>query len=665
MNDTSKGRAHKVDFTSDGQWLAIGGMVSAQLLPRNGGAPVLVAGYPTTAFPFIHLKFTQRGDRLVTAKEGEIRIYSAPGGKELAIRNIEPLYTRLFMGSHSHYTVSEVESGVVVRQWPLDGGEPSVVGRMDLEGVGKAIWGKYAVGIDPSGKWFAYGRDRQIYLRSLEDWSMPPRLIGEHSETIDVGGIDFHAGSGRIATRDVSGEIRIWSTEVASGEPVRVLQGGVGDGPLFDGSGNRLVDYGEPEGRATVKLWHLDAPLEAEPLVMLRGQGFVNGAAFDPSGRWLATGNSDGVAFWPLTRDYPLVLRGHQGWIWNVVFTPDGKQVASASVDGTVRLWFLEGDKPSRVLLRSEDLVYPEIDIDPSGEKLLVSGHRGRVFIVPLGGGSPRALQGFSSASAVGPVAFGPHGRLAAAAPLRGPKEEKVIRIWDLESGESRVLGPVEGAGDFYEGRFFSIHFLPDGRLLSCGVNGVHLWDLEHHTMNRLESGIFMCGLSRDGHQLLVNEAIDREHFRLKWMDLVEGQSRLLREDAVAYREIFDPTGTLAVGGGENGMVRVGPLTGEEPHLLLGHKGSVFAIAVSPDGRWIASGGYDTNVRLWPMPDMDEPPFHTLPYEELLARLRTVTNVRVVEDDGSSTGYRIDYAPFPGWETVPMWWRGNERKDRR
>ncbi len=96
----------------------------------------------------------------------------------------------------------------------------------------------------------------------------------------------------------------------------------------------------------------------------------MNGAVFDPSGRWLATGNSNGgVTFWPLIRDYPLVLRGHGYNVYAVAFTPDGKQLVSASQDGTVRVWFLEGGKPSQVLLKSEDLVHPKIDIDPSGRE--------------------------------------------------------------------------------------------------------------------------------------------------------------------------------------------------------------------------------------------------------------------------------------------------------
>ncbi len=91
MRDTSQGIAHVVDVTPDGQWLAFGGIDSAQLLPRDGGAPVLVARYPTTASRAVYLKFTPQGDRLVTAKDGEIRIYSVPEGQELAVRNIEPV----------------------------------------------------------------------------------------------------------------------------------------------------------------------------------------------------------------------------------------------------------------------------------------------------------------------------------------------------------------------------------------------------------------------------------------------------------------------------------------------------------------------------------------------------------------------------------------------
>ncbi|MEJ2190270.1 MAG: WD40 repeat domain-containing protein, partial [Acidobacteriota bacterium] len=101
--------------------------------------------------------------------------------------------------------------------------------------------------------------------------------------------------------------------------------------------------------------------------------------------------------------------------------------------------------------------------------------------------------------------------------------------------------------------------------------------------------------------------------------------------------------------------IRVGRATGAEPHLLIGHEDRVKRLVIDPKGRWIASGGADGTVRLWPMPDLDAPPLHTLPREELIAKLKTLTNLRAVRDPESATGWQIEVGPFPGWETVPSW----------
>ena len=118
-----------------------------------------------------------------------------------------------------------------------------------------------------------------------------------------------------------------------------------------------------------------------------------------------------------------------------------------------------------------------------------------------------------------------------------------------------------------------------------------------------------------------------------------------------------DDSGLIALTGNTRGEIRVGPIKGEEPHLLLGHSGAIPNVAVDPLGRWIASNGYlgDLTVRLWPMPDLSKPPLHTLPREELIAKLKTLTNLRVFRDEESATGWKLTHDPFPGWETVPTW----------
>jgi hypothetical protein len=64
------------------------------------------------------------------------------------------------------------------------------------------------------------------------------------------------------------------------------------------------------------------------------------------------------------------------------------------------------------------------------------------------------------------------------------------------------------------------------------------------------------------------------------------------------------------------------------------------------------------------MPDLSEPPLHTLPHDELIAKLHSLTNLRVVRDEESSTGWKLEVGPFPGWETVPTWQVSPERTAR-
>ena len=116
----------------------------------------------------------------------------------------------------------------------------------------------------------------------------------------------------------------------------------------------------------------------------------------------------------------------------------------------------------------------------------------------------------------------------------------------------------------------------------------------------------------------------------------------------------IDAAGRTLVTGDEQGAVRVGLADGSEPHRLCCHAGGVSTVAVAPDGKWVASAS-GSEIRLWPMPDVTKPPLHTLPYEELMAKLRALTNLQVVEDPASPTGYKLDIGPFPGWKDVPAW----------
>jgi WD40 repeat protein len=232
-----------------------------------------------------------------------------------------------------------------------------------------------------------------------------------------------------------------------------------------------------------------------------------------------------------------------------------------------------------------------------------------------------------------------------------------VVSVWDVESSVEIAVLSLSDA-EFRRGSSFT----SDGRLLTGSSKGVLAWNVEtgeHEVLAEADLDRFVA--SADGRRLLVTEQGEGGGMQDPagspiFFDLDTGDETVLSRHGLHVRSMaLDRNGTLAVTGDSQGVIRVGPVNGEEPHLLLGHESEVLHVAIDPLGRWIASAGQDNTIRLWPIPDLSKPPIHTLPREELIAKLKTLTNLRVVRDSESATGWTLTHDPFPGWETVPTW----------
>jgi WD40 repeat protein len=399
-------------------------------------------------------------------------------------------------------------------------------------------------------------------------------------------------------------------------------------------------------------LWNLPGPPQAAPLVFHRKDTIqVLATAIDPAGSWLATSAlpRSYSMVWPLEQRHPYTLFESAGNVWGMAFTPDGRWLA-ASLEGTLRIWPLTSAAGSegRVLFRVTRAFISSFEFDPTGENILATAPNG-IWLIPLDGSEPRSLEGFTTWAWA--VAFSPDGRFAAAGGGHEDPAETLIRIWDLETEAVRVMGPVEGQGN----GFMRLLFTPDGdRLISSGWNGARIWDLATGTSEFLGPG-HATYVTRDG-RFLYASWFDLEglHGGAAVYDLETGHVRQLPSHGLTTSITLDSTETVVLTGSFDGTIRVGPVSGEEPHILLGHRGFTGS-TVSPDGRWIASAGMDGAIKLWPMPDIRQPPLHTLDHDELMTVLKSLTNIRVVPDEESATGYSVGAEPFPGWGTVPTW----------
>jgi WD40 repeat protein len=651
-----------ITISPDGRWLAAKSQAERRVLlfPDDGGTPRALPLPPDTARV---AAFGPRSDLLITGGSGQtLRYWSLPDLRE--IRTVE------LGGLHTSWGGVRGEKLVVVTQrsqesvsqvLTLPDGNPRVIA---VHPPGEGVWG-----VHPQGTQALVARGQTLGLRSL-DGANRLRVLGRtRDEPFDIA---YSPRGDLVASTDNSAETRIWSTAEGAKNPVRILQTPehVGSlGTVFDPQGRRVSQGG---ANGTQVLWDLEEVPDARPLVVGRpGPSLYRAVTWDPAGRWLVTG---GVArrtmeFWPVSSPRRRVLPGF-ATSWFLAFTPDGRWLAHCIVNKPVRLWPLSArDGTARDLVPPEPCV--SLAMDPAEGRVLVGTSLGtngsKVLLYPIPGGPARLLADRFFPFALS--AFDPDGRQAVVVPLLplGPITDpalRVLRVWDLPSGRERIHSVAHLTDAGWSG-FGSVAFAPDG-LYVGGQGGVRRLSLPAGPGDTVtsemvyEAPVAQLGLSRARTHLLVLGArkasgVGTLFEEMLLLDLPGHTTRpITTHGARLSSGRLSPSGRVVVTGDHDGVVRVGPVTGEEPHLLLGHQGPVSALAISPDERWIASVS-DESISIWPMPDVTKPPLHTLPHAELLAKLDALTNLRVVREPAPSTGWRLEIGSFPGWRTVPTW----------
>jgi WD40 repeat protein len=646
-------------FSPDGEWLAMEHDGKIHLVGQDGRrpAPFAIPGEPPGG-GFLGLAFGPDSRVVSVLFRDQLRMLSVPDGRE--VKHVK--YPEAADGWCPHCGLATRREG---NRWtffvrPLDGEEQRLIGKLELsEPLGD---------VSPTRDFnlMAYAVGRKIYLRSPDQWELPPRLLGEHPTNVQA--VELSKNGQRLIAMDRSGEIRIWDSASTSGRPLRVFETPALKGPagfsycvgISPAEGWLLADTGG-EGHAFIRIWDLTAPPGAGPLLVRTKAGsFSSGWAEEPRDRgFAAVDDSDRLIFWTLPRPQPRVFDWHGGKILSVAFTADGATLVAARSDGDLRAWPLSAEASAafRTLPKANGL--PRIAAAPNRREIIVGSVRGRVQVIPVDGGEPQELAGYPTNQQARTVAFSPDGRRVAAATNFGPAKGKKIYVWDLETGAVQVLEPVPGSNDQLKGGFWSISFVDKDQIAATvHGSGLMLFDVRDgkrkvlsreitHDFALGRSGKVGVGLAWDWNNPL------REIFRFG----LDGSAPV----PLPYRAegggrlALDPSGTVIASTGPEDTIQVGPISGGEPHLLFGHKGDVNSLAFSPDGKWLASAGNDQTVRVWPVPDVNQVPPHKRSHREFLATLRTFTNLRAVPDPKSPNGWKLEPGPFPGWKTFPHW----------
>lgn len=337
----------------------------------------------------------------------------------------------------------------------------------------------------------------------------------------------------------------------------------------------------------------------------------VTAMGLGPAGRLLIAGYDDGsVRLWDLVEHREKHRwKAHAGSILGLACSPDGREFASASIDGAVQLWNWTGQSTARW----------ELDLGPvcavawssDGRYLGATGELGAAVWQRQASARPRRVCERAAPETSG-VAFGPDMVAVCGA-------ADTVELYDPQSGH--LLRTLSGKGE----RIARLAFTPDGKsvLARDRAGQVILWDAStgaaraHARAGGLSVGwlaidprgrFFATGpmptLIWDIETLSpVGEVYGQSTMATCAAFLADGPGCLLgmRDEAVvevSMAEVADLAAAARVPGAPrpDHPVRI------DVHTTVvagGHSDTIWGMAASPDGRWLATAAHDGSVKLW------------------------------------------------------------------
>jgi WD40 repeat protein len=271
-------------------------------------------------------------------------------------------------------------------------------------------------------------------------------------------------------------------------------------------------------------------------------------------------------------------------------FSPDGRTLATASFDGTIKLTDLTTPDPPAIIQADKEMAYWwNIVFSPDSRWIVAENARDIVRVFDTVDG--KTVASYQDQGSIGAAYFTPDARY-----LVWPAEGS-IRQWEWQANDSQ---PQTIASDVDSNW---LELSSDFRwLVGNDTDKIRVWDwpslkpkasLAGHPAQVWTVGIFPDGLAA------VTGSQDTS---IKLWNLRTGaETRTLRGHTDALNAIaISPDGKLFASSGIDPNIRLWQYpSGELIRILRGHSDNVPGLKFSPDGKILASASDDRTVHLW------------------------------------------------------------------